>query len=84
MKLSPREENAVKAILRNSKLTAKQLGESLDVTKRQAERITTSLKSKIGVGRHPQLCDITNFFQFLRDYQIRRSLVFCHMMSFMP
>jgi fido (protein-threonine AMPylation protein) len=45
------EEAAIKAILRNSRLTATQLGEILGITSRQAERIIASLKKKAGLRR---------------------------------
>ena len=45
------EEAAMKAILRNPKLTAPRLGELLDMTSRQAERIIASLKKKAGLVR---------------------------------
>lgn len=45
------EEKAIKALLRNPKLTAPKLGELLDMTSRQAERIIASLKKKAGLKR---------------------------------
>ena len=45
------EETAIKAILRNSKITAPKLGEILGITPRQAERIIASLKKKAGLKR---------------------------------
>jgi len=49
--LTHHEEAAIKAILRNPKLTAPKLGELLDMTSRQAERIIASLKKKAGLVR---------------------------------
>ena len=49
--LTHTEETAIKAILRNSKLTAPKLGEILGITSRQAERIIASLKKKAGLKR---------------------------------
>ena len=49
--LTQSEEEAIKALLRNPKLTAPQLGELLDMTSRQAERIIASLKKKAGLKR---------------------------------
>lgn len=51
MNLTQSEEEAIKALLRNPKLTAPQLGELLDMTSRQAERIIASLKKKAGLKR---------------------------------
>ena len=45
------EETAIKAFLRNSKITAPKLGEILGITPRQAERIIASLKKKAGLKR---------------------------------
>ena len=45
------EEKTIKALLRNPKLTAPKLGELLDMTSRQAERIIASLKKKAGLKR---------------------------------
>ena len=45
------EGKAIKALLRNPKLTAPKLGELLDMTSRQAERIIASLKKKAGLKR---------------------------------
>ena len=49
--LTQSEEEAIKALLRNPKLTAPKLGELLDMTSRQAERIIASLKKKAGLKR---------------------------------
>lgn len=49
--LTQSEEESIKALLRNPKLTAPQLGELLDMTSRQAERIIASLKKKAGLKR---------------------------------
>ena len=49
--LSEREEKAVMAILRNNRITAKQLADILSVKKRQAERIIASLKRKTPLRR---------------------------------
>lgn len=49
--LSHTEENAVKAILRDNRITAKALSAVLGVTSRQAERIMVSLKKKTGLRR---------------------------------
>ena len=49
--LTQSEEEAIKALLRNPKLTAPKLGELLDMTSRQAERIIASLKKKVGLRR---------------------------------
>lgn len=44
------EDAAIKkAILRNSKLTAPKLGDVLEITSRQVERIIASLKKKAGL-----------------------------------
>ena len=45
------EEEVMKALLRDPKLTAPILGELLDMTSRQAERIIASLKKKAGLRR---------------------------------
>ena len=49
--LSRTEEMAVKAILRDNRLTAKSLSVVLGVTLRQAERIMASLKKKANLRR---------------------------------
>ena len=49
--LSEREEKAVMAILRDNRITAKQLADILSVKKRQAERIIASLKRKTPLCR---------------------------------
>ena len=49
--LSPTEENAVKAILRDERITAKALSLLLNVTQRQAERVIVSLKKKTNLRR---------------------------------
>ena len=49
--LSHTEENAVKAILRDDRVTAKVLSVVLGVTLRQAERIIASLKRKANLHR---------------------------------
>ena len=49
--LSHTEENAVKAILRDNRITAKALSAVLGVTLRQAERIMVSLKRKANLRR---------------------------------
>ena len=49
--LSEREEKAVMAILRDNRITAKQLADILSVKKRQAERIIASLKRKTPLRR---------------------------------
>ena len=49
--LSRTEENAVKAILRDNRITAKALSAVIGVTLRQAERIMVSLKSKTNLRR---------------------------------
>ena len=49
--LSEREEKAVMAILRDNRITAKQLADILSVKKRQAERIIASLKRKTPLHR---------------------------------
>ena len=49
--LSRTEENAVKAILRDNRITAKALSAVLGVTLRQAERIMVSLKRKANLRR---------------------------------
>ena len=49
--LSRTEENAVKAILRDNRITAKALSAVLGVTLRQAERIMVSLKRKTNLRR---------------------------------
>ena len=45
------EETAVKAILRNSRITATELARLLEVTVRQSERVLASLKKKAGLKR---------------------------------
>ena len=45
------EETAVKAILRNSRITATELARLLGVTVRQSERVLASLKKKAGLKR---------------------------------
>ena len=49
--LTEREEQAVMAILRDSRITAKQLADILSVKQRQAERIIASLKRKTPLHR---------------------------------
>ena len=49
--LTETEEKAVKAILRDSHITAIVLSDMLSVKKRQAERIIASLKKKAGLKR---------------------------------
>lgn len=49
--LSPIEERAVQAILRNSQITARELANLLGVKQRQAERIVAALKTKAGLRR---------------------------------
>ena len=49
--LSHTEENAVKAILRDDRITAKSLSSVLGVTLRQVERIMASLKKKANLRR---------------------------------
>ena len=49
--LSHTEENAIKAILRDDRLTARSLSALLGVTLRQAERIIASLKKKTNLRR---------------------------------
>lgn len=49
--LSPIEERAVRAILRNSQITARELANLLGVKQRQAERIVAALKTKAGLMR---------------------------------
>ena len=51
VKLTPSEEIAVKAILRNPHLTAPELATILGTKSRQAERIRSALKRKVGL-RH--------------------------------
>ena len=51
VKLSKSEENAVKAILRDKFITAAELGRTLTVSKRQAERIIAALRKKVGLVR---------------------------------
>ena len=51
IKLTEAEETAVKAILREPKITAVRLSELLGVKKRQAERILASLKKKVRLKR---------------------------------
>ena len=51
IKFTHSEESAMKALLRNPKLTAPKLGELLGMTSRQAERIIASLKKKAGLKR---------------------------------
>ena len=51
VKLTPSEEIAVKAILRNPHLTAPELATILGTKPRQAERIRSALKRKAGL-RH--------------------------------
>ena len=51
VKLTEAEEKAVKAILRDSRITATILSGLLSVKKRQAERIIASLKKKAGLKR---------------------------------
>ena len=45
------EESVIKAILKNSKITAPQLGDVLGMTSRQVQRIIASLKKKAGLVR---------------------------------
>ena len=49
--LTATEENCVKAILRNNRITAKQLANDIGVTLRQAERLIASLKQKTNLRR---------------------------------
>lgn len=49
--LSHTEENAVRAILRDDRITAKSLSSVLGVTLRQVERIMASLKKKANLRR---------------------------------
>ena len=49
--MNPTEENAIKAILRNPRITAATLGELLEVQPRQAQRVIASLKKKAGLKR---------------------------------
>ena len=49
--LNGTEENAVKAILRNGRITALELASELGVKKRQAERVIATLKAKAGLKR---------------------------------
>ena len=51
VKLTEAEEKAIKAILRDSRITATILSGLLSVKKRQAERIFASLKKKVGLKR---------------------------------
>ena len=61
------EESAMKALLRNPKLTAPKLGELLDVTSRQAERIIASLKAKAGLKRRGARKNGEWYFEARRD-----------------
>jgi predicted HTH transcriptional regulator len=49
--LTTQEENAVKCLLRDSKITAAALARQLGVSSRQAQRIISSLKVKAGLKR---------------------------------
>lgn len=49
--LTATEENCVKAILRNNRITAKELANDIGVTLRQAERLIASLKQKTNLRR---------------------------------
>ena len=49
--LTIQEENAVKCLLRDSKITAAALARQLEVSSRQAQRIISSLKVKVGLKR---------------------------------
>ena len=49
--LTRTEENAIKAILRDNRITAKSLSAVLGVTLRQTERIMVSLKKKTNLRR---------------------------------
>ena len=49
--LTATEENCVKAILRNNRITAKELANDIGVTLRQAERLIASLKHKTNLRR---------------------------------
>lgn len=51
VKLSRSEENAIKSILRDKFITAAELGRTLTVSKRQAERIIAALRKKVGLVR---------------------------------
>ena len=51
MEFTQSEESAIKAILKNPKITAPQLGDVLGTTSRQAQRIIASLKQKAGLFR---------------------------------
>lgn len=51
MTLAATEERAVKALLRNPRLTASMLAVSLETSPRQAQRILASLKKKVGLKR---------------------------------
>ena len=47
--LNGTEENAVKAILRNGRITALELASELGVKKRQAERVDAALMNRMGL-----------------------------------
>ena len=49
--LNPTEEMAIKAILRDNRLKAADLAKVLGVSKRQSERVISSLKIKAGLKR---------------------------------
>ena len=49
--INPAEANAIKAILRDPRLTAAKLANILGVKQRQAQRIVASLKIKVGLRR---------------------------------
>lgn len=51
MTLAATEERAVKALLRNPRLTASMLAVSLETSPRQAQRILASLKKRVGLKR---------------------------------
>ena len=51
VKLTATEELAVKALLRDSRLSSLRLAETLQISKRQAERVVASLKRKVGLRR---------------------------------
>ena len=49
IKFTQSEESVIKAILKNPKITAPQLGDGLGMTSRQMQRIIASLKQKAGL-----------------------------------
>lgn len=51
VKLTATEELAVKALLLDSRLSSLRLAETLQISKRQAERVVASLKRKVGLRR---------------------------------